>query len=137
MAGNFPALVLGIWWKRTTTAGAIAGIVAGFGLCIFYLVTTRYFPQFGVDYAGMKSMINPVTGANVVDITKGVKPSAVQQVGWFNLSNINCGMLGAPLGFLVMIVVSLMTPAPSKEMQALVDEIRKPRGKTVMEEKTS
>jgi cation/acetate symporter len=137
MAGNFPALVLGIWWKRTTTAGAIAGIVAGFGLCIFYLVTTRYFPQFGVDYAGMKSMINPVTGANVVDITKGVKPSAVQQVGWFNLSNINCGALGAPLGFLVMIVVSLMTPAPSKEMQALVDEIRKPRGKTVMEEKTS
>jgi cation/acetate symporter len=137
MAGNFPALVLGIWWKRTTTAGAIAGIVAGFGLCIFYLVTTRYFPQFGVDYAGMKSMINPVTGANVVDIAKGVKPSAVQQVGWFNLSNINCGALGAPLGFLVMIVVSLMTPAPSKEMQALVDEIRKPRGKTVMEEKTS
>ncbi len=137
MAGNFPALVLGIWWKRATTAGAIAGIVAGFGLCIFYLVTTRYFPQFGVDYAGMKSMINPVTGANVVDIAKGVKPSAVQQVGWFNLSNINCGALGAPLGFLVMIVVSLMTPAPSKEMQALVDEIRKPRGKTVMEEKTS
>jgi cation/acetate symporter len=137
MAGNFPALVLGIWWKRATTAGAIAGIISGFGLCIFYLVVTRYYPQFGVDYAGMKSMINPVTGANVVDIAKGVKPSAVQQVGWFNLSNINCGMLGAPLGFLVMIVVSLMTPAPSAEMQALVDEIRKPRGKTVMEEKTS
>ena len=137
MAGNFPALVLGIWWKRATTAGAIAGIVAGFGLCVFYLVTTRYFPQFGVDYFGMTSMKNPVTGANIVDITKGVKPLAVQQVGWFDLNNINCGMLGAPLGFLVMIVVSLLTPAPSKEMQALVDEIRKPRGKTVMEEKTS
>ena len=44
MAGNFPALVMGIWWKRSTTAGAICGMIAGFGLCIFYLVVTRYFP---------------------------------------------------------------------------------------------
>jgi cation/acetate symporter len=137
MAGNFPALVLGIWWKRATTAGAIAGIIAGFSLCVFYLVVTRYFPQLGVDYFGMTSMKNPVTGANVVDITKPIAATAAQRVGWFDLNNINCGLLGAPLGFIVMIVVSLMTPAPSKEMQALVDEIRKPRGKTVMEEKTS
>ena len=137
MAGNFPALVLGIWWKRATTAGAIAGIIAGFSLCIFYLVVTRYFPQLGVDYFGMTSMKNPVTGANVVDITKPIAATAAQRVGWFDLNNINCGLLGAPLGFIVMIVVSLMTPAPSKEMQALVDEIRKPRGKTIMEEKTS
>jgi cation/acetate symporter len=135
MAGNFPAIVLGIWWKRTTTAGAIAGMIAGFGLCVFYLVTTRYYPQAGVDYFGMTSMKNAITGANIVDITKGVKPSAVQQVGWFNLNNINCGLLGAPLGFLVMIVVSLMGKAPSKEMQSFVDEIRKPRGRTVLQEK--
>jgi cation/acetate symporter len=134
MAGNFPALVMGIWWKRATTAGAIAGIISGFGLCLFYLVTTRYFPQAGVDYFGMTSMINPVNGANVVDIAKGVKPSAVQQVGWFGLNNINCGLLGMPLGFLVIYVVSLMTPAPSKEMQAYVDEIRKPRGQVVQKE---
>ena len=41
-----------------------------------------------------------------------------------------------PLGFLVIYVVSLMTKAPSAEMQAFVDEIRKPRGRTVLEEKT-
>jgi cation/acetate symporter len=40
-----------------------------------------------------------------------------------------------PLGFLVIYIVSLMTKAPSREMQALVDEIRKPRGRTVLEEK--
>ena len=44
MAGNFPALVMGIWWKRATSAGAVCGIIAGFGLCLFYLVVTRYFP---------------------------------------------------------------------------------------------
>ena len=40
-----------------------------------------------------------------------------------------------PLGFLVIYVVSLFTKAPSTEMQAFVDEIRKPRGRTVLEEK--
>jgi cation/acetate symporter len=136
MAGNFPALVMGVWWKRTTTAGAVAGIIAGFGLCVFYLVTTRYYPQTGVDYFGMTSMLNPITGAPIVDIAKGVKANAVQQVGWFNLSNIACGLLGAPVGFIVMIVVSLMGKEPSKEMQAFVDEIRKPRGGTVLQEKS-
>ena len=50
------------------------------------------------------------------------------RVGWFDLNNINCGLLGMPLGFLVIIVVSLFTKAPSDEMQAFIDEIRKPRG---------
>ncbi len=147
MAGNFPALVLGIWWKRATTAGAICGIIAGFGLCIFYLVTTRYFPGMGVKYFGMTSLLNPVTGAPVVDIAKAMAlPNAMEswptlahplanKVGWFNLNNINCGLLGMPLGFLVIWIVSLMTPEPSKEMQAYIDEIRKPRGQTILQEK--
>ena len=147
MAGNFPGLVLGIWWKRTTTPAAIAGIIAGFGLCIFYLVVTRYFPGYGVKYFGMTSLLNPTTGAPVVDIAKAMAlPNAMEhwptlahpmanKVGWFNLNNINCGLLGMPLGFLVMWLVSLITPAPSKEMQAYIDEIRKPRGRTVLEEK--
>ncbi len=152
MAGNFPALVMGIWWKRATTMGAICGIIAGFGLCVFYLVTTRYFPGYGVQYFGMTSLLNPVTGAPVVDVAKAMAapnafdtwvaltgPNAhplANRVGWFNLNNINCGLLGMPLGFLVIYVVSLMTPAPSKEMQAYIDEIRKPRGATILQEKS-
>jgi cation/acetate symporter len=135
MAGNFPPLVLGIWWKRCTTPGAIAGMIAGFSLCLFYLVCTRYFPQAGVDYFGMSAMTNPVTGAPVVDITKPIVASSAQRVGWFGLNNINCGLLGMPFGFLVTYVVSLMTEAPSKEMQNFIDEIRKPRGRTILEEK--
>jgi cation/acetate symporter len=148
MAGNFPALVMGIWWKRTTTTAAVLGIIAGFGLCVFYLVTTRYFPQAGVNYFGMSSLQNSATGAPVVDVVKtladprwvaDVPASAANplasRVGWFNLNNINCGLLGMPLGFLVMWVVSLMGKEPSKEMQAFVDEIRRPRGRTVLVEK--
>jgi cation/acetate symporter len=150
MAGNFPALVMGIWWKRATTAGAVAGMIAGFGLCIFYLVVTRYFPQAGVTYFGMTALTNPLTGAPLVDIAKtmadprwladvpAIAANPLQsKVGWFDLNNINCGMLGAPLGFIVIYVVSLMGKEPSKEMQSFVDEIRKPRGQTVLQDKAS
>jgi cation/acetate symporter len=150
MAGNFPAITMGIWWKRTTTTAAICGIIAGWGICLFYLVTTRYFPQFGVTYAGMSALLNPETGKALVDVGKvmadpqwmnqwpalATNPLA-NRVGWFDLNNINCGLLGMPLGFLVIWVVSLVTKPPSAEMMAFVDEIRKPRGKTVLEEKTA
>jgi cation/acetate symporter len=147
MAGNFPALVMGIWWKKTTTVAAICGIIAGFGLCLFYLVVTRYFPGFGVRYAGMTSLLNPATGVPVTDVAKAMAlPNAMEmfptlahplanKVGWFNLNNISCGLLGMPLGFLVIYVVSHFTKQPSAEMLALIDEIRKPRGRTVLEEK--
>jgi cation/acetate symporter len=150
MAGNFPALVMGIWWKRTTTTAAVLGMIGGFGLCLFYLVTTRYFPQAGVSYFGMSALPNPVTGAPIVDVATvmadakwlaDVPASAANplqsKVGWFGLNNINCGLLGMPLGFLIMIVVSLLGKPPSAEIQAYVDEIRKPRGKTILEEKTT
>jgi cation/acetate symporter len=93
-AGLFAPLVLGIWWKRTTAAGAIAGMIVGFGVCAFYLVGTRYFDM-------------PL---------------------WFGIRNISSALFGLPLAFLVTWVVSLMTQAPSKEMQDFVDSIRVPRG---------
>ena len=149
MAGNFPVLVMGIWWKRATTAGAICGMIAGFGLCLFYLVVSRYYPGMGVKYFGMTSLLNPVTGNPIIPNLQAAMalPNAMEswptlahplanKVGWFNLNNINCGLLGMPLGFLVIYVVSQFTKAPSAEMQAFVDEIRKPRGRTVLEEKT-
>src|SRR5216117_4447215 len=149
MAGNFPAIVLGIWWKRATTAGAICGIIAGWGICLFYLGVSRYFPQAGVSYFGMTSLLNPETGQALINVSQlmgdpkwlaDVPASAgnpmASKVGWFDLNNINCGLLGMPLGFLVIYVVSMFTKAPSAEMQAFIDEIRKPRGQTVLVEKT-
>lgn len=100
-AGLFPALVMGVWWKRTTKEGAIAGMLAGFGVTLFYLIMTRY--------GGMGE--------------------------WFGVKNISAGLFGIPTAFLVTYVVSLMTPAPSKEMQDFIDAIRIPKGQTLMEEK--
>jgi cation/acetate symporter len=93
-AGLFVPLVLGIWWKRTTKAGACAGMLAGFLICLVYLVGT----QFG----GMEL--------------------------WFGVRNISSAVFGLPIAFVVTVVVSLMTKAPSQEMQDLVDAVRVPRG---------
>lgn len=51
-SGLFAPLVLGVWWKRTTAAGAIAGMLLGYGVCMYYLVGTRYLGMdtwFGVN----------------------------------------------------------------------------------------
>src|SRR3546814_12684057 len=42
-SGLFPALVMGIWCKRTTNAGAVAGMIAGYGVCLYYLITTQFY----------------------------------------------------------------------------------------------
>jgi cation/acetate symporter len=148
--GLFPALVLGVWWKRTTKQGAIWGILAGFGVTLFYLVITRYFPHIGVQYFGMVSNLNPITGAPLISPEAMKAALAVpanldgpvlashplqSRVGWLNINNISSAAFGLPVGFLVMVVVSLMTPAPSKELQQFIDDCRRPKGKTLMDEK--
>ncbi|GBD40803.1 Cation/acetate symporter ActP [bacterium HR39] len=50
-AGLFPALVLGVMWKNANTPGAIAGMIGGFGVTLFYIVATNtgwMQPWFGV-----------------------------------------------------------------------------------------
>jgi cation/acetate symporter len=140
--GLFPALVLGIWWKRTTAQGAVAGIITGFGITLLYLVVTRYYPEFGVNVLGMSPLLNPVTGAPVVDVAAALGDPATayttlsSKVGWFNVTNVSSAIFGLPLGTLTMVVVSLLTPAPGREMQDFIDEVRRPRGDVILKEKT-
>jgi cation/acetate symporter len=49
LAGSafFPALVLGIFWKRASRIGAIAGMLSGLGICAYYMYQT--YPFFGVN----------------------------------------------------------------------------------------
>ena len=126
MAGNFPALVMGVWWKRTTATGAVCGMIAGFGLCLFYLVTHPLLPGLRREVFRHDLAAQPATGAPLVDIAKAMAlPNAMEiwptlahplanKVGWFDLNNIACGLLGMPLGFLVIYVVSLLGKEPSQ-----------------------
>jgi cation/acetate symporter len=68
-AGLFPALVMGIWWTRTTKQGAIAGMLAGFGVTLFYLLWTH--PTMGFaqpEWFGIKNISAAILGLPVAFI---------------------------------------------------------------------
>ena len=105
-AGLFPALVLGIWSKRANAAGRGRGHLAGFGVTLIYLVVTRYFPGFGVQYLGMirqrepghrRAARRPRQGhgraPQIADARLGAaRPiRSPRKVGWFNVANISVG----------------------------------------------
>jgi cation/acetate symporter len=91
----FPALVLGVFWKRANKTGAVIGMLGGLGICMYYMYMT--YPFFGVN-----------------------APK------WFEINPISAGIFGIPVGFLGVIIGSLITPAPRKEIQELVDHVRYP-----------
>ena len=45
---------------------------------------------------------------------------------WWGIQPISAGLFGVPIGFAVIIIVSLLTPAPSRETQELVEHVRYP-----------
>ncbi|WP_119293347.1 sodium:solute symporter family protein [Azohydromonas sediminis] len=102
-ASFFPALVLGIFWKRATKWGASLGMIAGLGITFYYMVMTQPWLRgvFGVT-------------------------SPVADHIWWGISPISAGVFGVPLGFAVIIIVSLLTPAPKRETQELVEHVRYP-----------
>jgi cation/acetate symporter len=51
---------------------------------------------------------------------------------WIGIDHLRFGMIGMPVSLVLMVVVSLMTPEPDAETQAMVDEIRVPSGDTVL-----
>jgi cation/acetate symporter len=103
-AGFFPALTLGIFWKRATGIAATLGMAAGVGITFYYMATTQ--PWLREMFFGT--------------------PRAVPANLWWDINPISAGIFGIPLGFLVIIVVSLFTPAPSQEVQHLVEDVRYP-----------
>lgn len=92
----FPALVLGVFWKRANQQGAIAGMLTGFAVCLIYLVQTS--PSLGGSVANQ----------------------------WFHIASVSAGVFGVPAGLLAMVIVTLLTPAPAPAQQALVDRLRSP-----------
>jgi cation/acetate symporter len=146
-AGFFPALVLGVWWKRASTAGAIAGVIAGFSITLFYLVGTRYgAPWFYETFKGLslataaqvqayEAAKAAYAAAQTAANWAAVDRTAQAVANWWGIRNISSALFGLPLGFLVMIVVSLVTKAPSQQMMDFIDEIRRPKGDVMMDEK--
>jgi len=104
-AGFFPALTLGIFWKRTTGIAASLGMLAGVGITFYYMALNQPWLRelfFGIPKAA------PITTL------------------WWDIQAISAGAFGVPLGFAVIIVVSLLTAKPSQETMELVEHVRYP-----------
>ena len=105
-ASFFPALSLGIFWKRATGTAAALGMVAGLGVTFYYMLTTQ---------PGLRSLFG---------ITSPVEL-------WWGIEPISAGIFGVPVGFAVIVLVSLVTQPPSQRTLDLVDHVRYPDLKTL------
>ncbi len=100
-AGFFVPLVAGVFWKRATKWGAITSMIGGVTLTFWYMA------------------VNQVWLRGVFGVTDPVNL-------WFGIQPISAGIFGLPLAIVLMVVVSLLTPAPDKETQDLVEHVRYP-----------
>jgi cation/acetate symporter len=100
-AAFFPPLVLGIFWKRATGIAASLGMIAGLGTTFYYMATTQPWLR------------------SVFGVTSPVEL-------WYGIQPISAGVFGVPIGIAVIILVSLVTPAPSRKVQELVEHVRYP-----------
>jgi cation/acetate symporter len=55
-----------------------------------------------------------------------ITPEILKANTWWDIAPISAGLFGVPLGFAVIIIVSLLTKAPEKEVQELVEHVRFP-----------
>ena len=102
-AAFFPALVCGIFWKRANKWGATLGMSLGVGVTFYYMATTQPWLR------------------SVFGVTSPIADNI-----WWGIQPISAGLWGVPLGFIVIIVVSLLTPSPDRETQELVEHVRYP-----------
>ena len=97
-ASFFPAIVMGIFSKKMNKQGAVAGMVVGILMMLFYMT------KFKFGWWG---------GGTELD-------------WWFGISPEGFGTLAMLVNFIVSITISKFTPEPDKDIQELVQNIRKP-----------
>ena len=100
----FPALMMGIFYKRMNTQGAIAGMLSGIGITLFYV-----FQHKGIMFIESTAYLGNMSP----NWFFGIEPNAF-------------GAVGALVNFLIAIVVAKLTAEPPIEIQHLVDHIRSP-----------
>lgn len=137
-----PALILGIWWKRASAEGALAGMLAGLAVCLYYILASRYFPFAFYETSSFLSGATADEAARYYDLRQSYyladdttraaalalwEDAARGVANWAGVKRDFAGLFAVPMGFLVVIGVSLFTPAPAREVQSFVEELRKPQ----------
>jgi cation/acetate symporter len=98
----FPAIVMGIFSRRMNREGAIAGMATGLAFTAGYILWFKFI----------------------------ARESSTPEHWLFGISPEGIGALGMLLNFAVACLVARLTPAPPREIQALIDAVRVPRAAT-------
>lgn len=101
-ASNFPAILLGIFDKRTNNVGAVSGLVVGFGFTLIMVLLMKSNAIFG-------------TPAPIINDFMGISAEGI-------------GAVGMVLNLVIAWTVSRMTAPPPAEIQELVESVRLPSG---------
>ena len=99
-ASFFPAIILGIFDKRMNKEGAVAGMVVGILLMLFYMM------KYKLDLFG----------------------GGTQEDWWFGISPEGFGSVAMAVNFVISFAISRFYPAPPEDVQEMVESIRFPRG---------
>ncbi|WP_276389582.1 sodium:solute symporter family protein [Eudoraea chungangensis] len=99
-ASFFPAIVMGIFYKKMNKEGAIAGMVVGILLMMYYMLRFKFDMFEGGGKDGW----------------------------WFGISPEGFGTVAMLINFIVSIIISYFTPDPPDEVQEIVERIRIPSG---------
>lgn len=105
-ASFFPAIVLGIFYKKMNKQGAISGMVLGIGLMVFYMLKFK----FGIFDGGAEAI------------------QGLQADWWFGISPEGFGSVAMLVNFIVALSVNAFYPDPPETVQDIVENIRIPSG---------
>jgi len=103
----FPALMMGIFSKKMNKEGAIAGMLSGLFITLFYV-----FAHKGIFF---------IQGTQYVDLIGG--PNS-----FFGITPEAFGAVGALVNFIVAFIVDKFTKKPPEHIQEMVEGVRIPRG---------
>ena len=124
-SGLFPPLILGLFWRRMTAAGAVTSMIVGFSVTGLYIAGARYFPAAMFDWTGALS--DAATGAvkKFADLKAAVAAATSDDVhaaakaalshhasglaNWWGLKPAAGALMGIPAGFLAGAAVSLLS----------------------------
>ncbi|QIE59789.1 cation acetate symporter [Rasiella rasia] len=105
-ASFFPAIVLGIFYKKMNKEGAVTGMIVGISLMLFYMLKFK----FGIFDGGKEAV------------------AGLKEHWWFGISPEGFGAVAMFVNFIVALVVNALTPAPPSSVQDIVENIRIPSG---------
>jgi cation/acetate symporter len=108
----FPAIMMGIFSKKMNKEGAMAGMLAGLFITLFYV-----FAHKGLFFIKGTEFLDMIGGANSFF---GITPEAF-------------GAIGAGVNFLVAFLVDKVTKEPPAHIQAMVEAVRIPRGSKMVD----